>query len=572
MLVEACRRLVPSVCVVATLAAPSGIAAQSLRAVPLDHWAYDVAGELLLRHPRLGAGLWLGNRPWREADFATLIARADSGGLGAADSRAARSLALLELAFPRPEPASWENETSRRDFVAHNEVSLRLAAHASRDDAVFDPPFLGTRFEEPDGDPPIPALRAVLQHDFAVQYRDRFALGWRYALDSDVTGDPTRFRQLEAREDTDYGFALLDAYAVYGYGPLRVTAGRNELALGPAGRSSSVFVSDSIPPIDQLRIDLVASRVRFTGMIGRLSGDDQNREIDERGRTIPGSTPPPPNQRREADRLFYLHRVDWQPVDWVQLAISEAALVTGLDRGLNARYANLLIPFFVTQEDEDEANGVDVNVVVNAEGTVLLPAGARVWGDLYVQEFFLDADKRETIGNQLAYKAGGEVAGDGIGVPALTAGVEYTRVDVFSYLHRGLNTDYTQFGVPLGSSLGPDADMAQAWVHWRPRPALRLTVEAMARRDGERGVGSLESVIEAGHPDFPSGVVQRERRLGVEAWGLLPAHGVEASLRVSAHDLSDIEHEPGRDGTFWTAEVGLRVRHFFARGGAGSGR
>ena len=54
--------------------------------------------------------------------------------------------------------------------------------------------------------------------------------------------------------------------------------------------------------------------------------------------------------------------MDWQPVDWVQLAISEAALVTGLDRGLNARYANLLIPFFVTQEDEDEANGVDVNV------------------------------------------------------------------------------------------------------------------------------------------------------------------------------------------------------------------
>ena len=565
MLTAVCRRLVPYVWIASALAAPRALAGQSLRAVPLDHWAYDVADQLLLRHPRLGAGLWLGNRPWREADFATLIARADTAGLEDSDRRVEAALDLLEGAFlPRAPDGP--------DVEIHNEASLRLAAQASRDDAAFDPPFLGVRFEEPDGDPPIPVLRAVLQHDFAVQYRDRFALGWRYAIDSDVTGDPTRFRQIEAREGADYGFALLDAYAAYGYGPLRVTAGRHELSLGQAGRSSSVFVSDSIPAIDQVRIDLVTPRLRFTGMIGRLSADDQNRALDERGRTIPGSTPPPRNERRSVERIFYLHRVDWQPADYLQLAVSEAALVTGTDRGLDARYANLLIPFFVTQEDEDESDGVDVNVMVNAEGVLLVPLGARIWANLFVQEFFIDADKRKNIGNQLAYKAGGEVAGDRLGLPALTAGLEYTRVDVFSYLHRGLNTNHTQFGVPLGSSLGPDADMAQAWISWRPRPDLRLTVEAMARRDGERGVETLENAIDAGNPDFPSGVVQRERRLGVAAWGMLPGHGVEGSLRVSAHDLTDIEHEPGREGTFWTAEVGLRVRHVFASGGARSAR
>ena len=557
-----CRRLVLPAVTAAALAAPAEGTAQSLRVVPLDHWAYELADELLLRHPRLGAGLWLGNRPWREADFLVLLARADSAGLGEPDRRAEAALALLERAFPAHAGAEPE-------VAIHNEVSLRLAAHASRDDAAFDPSFLGVRFEEVDGDPPIPALRGVLQHDFAVQYRDRFALAWRYAIDSDVTGDPTRFRQLEAREDTDYGFALLDAYAVYGYGPLRVTAGRNELWLGQAGGSTSVFVSDSIPPIDQLRIDLVTRTLRFTGMIGRLSGDDQNRSLDERGETIPGSLPPPANERRDVDRIFYLHRVDWQPADYLQVAISEAALVTGTERGLDARYANLLMPFFVTQEDEDESGGVDVNVMINAEGVLLVP-GARIWTNVFVQEFFIDAEKRENIGNQMAYKAGGELAGDALGLAALSAGLEYTRVDVFSYLHRGLNTNHTQFGAPLGSSLGPDADMAQAWITWRPRPDLRLTLDAMARRDGERGVETLESVIEAGHPDFPSGVVQRERRLGVEAWGMLPGHGVEGTLRVSAHDLTDIEHEPGREGSFWTAEVGLRVRHVFGSRGAGS--
>ena len=89
MLTGVCRRVLLLVGTAAALAAPPALAGQSLRAVPLDHWAYGVADELLLRHPELGAGLWLGNRPWREADFLTLLARADSAGLGEADRRAA---------------------------------------------------------------------------------------------------------------------------------------------------------------------------------------------------------------------------------------------------------------------------------------------------------------------------------------------------------------------------------------------------------------------------------------------------------------------------------------------------
>ncbi|HET9333264.1 MAG TPA: capsule assembly Wzi family protein [Gemmatimonadota bacterium] len=554
---RALGRTILSVCLFAAGTGARAGTAQSLRTVPLEHWAYAVADELLLRHPALGAGIWLGAKPWRESDFRAVKARADSAGLGDTDPRAAVALELLAVAFP-PEPPSPD------DVYFHNELSLRAVAHASEDDVAFDPPFLGVRFEEPDGDPPVPALRGIAQHDFAVQFRDRFALGWRYAIDSDVTNDPTRFRQIEAREDTDWGFALLDAYATYRYGPLWVTAGRNEIALGPAARSSGVFLSDSIPPLDQLRFALGTRNVRFTGVIGRLSGDEQNRMLDENGETVPGSEPPPAGERRNVDRILYLHRVDWQPIRTVQVAISEAAIVTGIDRGLEARYANLLIPFFLTQEDEDESGGVDVNVVVNAEGVLLVPWGARLWVDVYAQEFFIDADKREEIGNQMAYKFGALAAGDGLGLPALTAGVEYTRVDVFTYLHRGLNTNATQFGVPLGSSLGPDADMAQAWLSWSPRPAMRLTAEASIRRDGERGVETSESVIEAGNPDFPSGVVQRERRWGVEAWGLWPSRGVEGVLRLAVHDLTDIGHESGRDGSFWVTELGVRVRHDFA--------
>ena len=553
---RAARRTALSVGFALALTAPLQGGAQTLRSVPLEHWSYEVADRLLLRHPELGSGLWLGNRPWREADFRTLLARADSAGLRGEETSTAE-FDLLDRAFP--EEAVSEDEVS-----FHNELSLKLVGHAAEDDATFDPPFLPVRFEEPDGDSPVPAVRAILQHDFAVQYRDRFALGWRYAADSDVTNDPTRFRQIEAREDTDYGFAILDAYATYRYGPLWVTAGRHELSLGQSRRSSSVFVSDSISPLDQLRFDLGTRGVRFTGIIGRLSGDEQNRSQDDQGETIPGSEPPPSAERGEVDRILYLHRLDWQPMPALQVAISESALVSGIDRGIEARYANLLIPFFVTQEDEDEAGGLDVDVNVNGEAVLFTPWGGRLWLNVYAQEFFVDADKRENIGNQLAYKLGGLLAGDALGLPYWTAGVEYTRVDVFTYLHRGLNTNATQFGAPLGSSLGPDSDMAGAWLSWRPRPVLRLTFDAMYRRDGERNVETLESVIDAGNPDFPSGVVQRELRLGVEAWGLLPRFGAEGLLRIDAHHLTDIDHEPGKDGDFLVAELGIRVRHDFA--------
>lgn len=77
-------------------------------------------------------------------------------------------------------------------------------------------------------------------------------------------------------------------------------------------------------------------------------------------------------------------------------------------------------------------------------------------------------------------------------------------------------------------------------------------------------IARLERDVPHRDSDFLSGVVQRERRWGVEAWGLWPSRGVEGLLRVPVHDLTDIGHESGRDGSFWVTELGVRVRHDFA--------
>ena len=554
------------VCALTFLAGPLPTEAQSLRTVPTDHWSYGVADELLLRHPELGRDLKLATRPWRESDFVTIAARALEAGFEG--QPAAGFAELLARAYPPPTEGASEHNGEEGNWLwpweNHSELSARYEGFAG-DEATFDPAFLPPRFGDDSTDAlgrsGQPRHRVVLQHDLAAQYRDRVGLVWRYALDSHVRSDPTRFRQIEIRGDEDYGFAVLDAFVTVHFPHIYLLGGRSTIALGP-GRATSPVLSDSIPALDQFRFELEARSGRFLGLIARLSGDLQNRSLDENGEVIAGSEPPEENLRR-VDRLLDLHRVEWYPHPRAHVALTEAALVAGIDRGLELRYAHLLVPFAVTQEDEDEPDGTNVNLMASAEGAVTLPRGVRLYAIGAAQEFFLDQREEEEIGNQLTWRVGGTAAGDAVGLPAVTAGLEYTRVDVFTYLHRGLNTNWTTYGVPLGSSMGPDADQALGWVSWYPRPTVRVTLEGLMRRGGERSVETLESALDAGNPPFPSGVVQRERRVGVEAWVMVPDVGLEGLLRTTLRDVDNIGNDEERDEQTWQANLALRYRTWF---------
>jgi hypothetical protein len=77
---------------------------------------------------------------------------------------------------------------------------------------------------------------------------------------------------------------------------------------------------------------------------------------------------------------------------------------------------------------------------------------------------------------------------------------------------------------------------------------------------GERSIRTLESVIEAGNPPFPSGTVQRELRGGLELWGVEPEWGLEGRARVSWTHAENIENDPDRDGDFWQLALQLIYR------------
>lgn len=550
------RRLVALVFgLVLTAAAPAD--GQSLRTVPLGHWAYGVADALLLRHPELATQVWLGNRPWREGDFAALWRAARRPGRGATDPLAAGWLELLGQEF---ELGPGLERTGPRWI--HNDVSARYEGHYQSDDATFDPAFRGAALGDSVGFPP---HRGVAQHDFAAQFGPVFALGWRYVLDSNIRNDPTRRTKLGIRTTEAVAFEVLEAYASTHTGPVWATLGRAELALG-LGRATSPFVSESIPALDQVRIELAGDapqRIRYTGLVAQLSRERPNRLLNERGNTLPGSVPTDSVfVGSDVTRWLYLQRVDWRVFDQLQVAISEAALVTGINRGFELRFANPMLPYLATQAEDDEVDSNDVDVSVTAEAVYTGLGSSRLYGLLYVQELFIDKDLRESFGNQLAWRVGGAWA-DPVGWRGGSVGAEYTRVDVFTYLHRGLNTNWETFGVPIGSSLGPDGDQAQAWVEYWYGPELRFSADVLGRRSGERDIDTIESATDPGNPEFPSGVVQREVRLGAEAWTVIPSWGIEGRARVGRRQVENLANVAGQDGDFWEASLALAYRFRF---------
>lgn len=540
-------RLIATILFMAACAPTPSVTAQSLRTVPLDHWAYEYADALILRHPEMEPGIRFSNRPWTQGDFLEIVA-------------AARDLApeFDDLSKGWMSALEREFETAPQGVADslhyYNLVGVEVETDLRTEDATFDPPFRDPTFDSDLGEP---LAQVLLRHDFAVQHSGFFVLGWSYVIDQNVRNDPSR--RSVGQRGTDASFEVLDAYARFRAGPLWFTLGRHELSLGP-GRGTSVFVSDSIPAMDQVRFEIRTEPLQFTGLLTQLSRERPNRLLDETGDTIEGSQPSESDPIPfDVTRWLYLHRIDWQVSERLQLSVGEAALVAGIDRGVELRYANPLLPFFLGQTENDEGDGVNVNVVVNVDGSFRGPARTLWYGDLYAQEIFIDREKRDRIGNQLAWRVGLEW-GDPGGATGTTVGAEYTRVGVFTYLHRGLNTNWSTFGVPIGSSLGPDADQAILWVERWLNPNLRIGGDATVRRGGERSIRTLESVIDAGNPPFPSGVVQREYRVGVTSWGRWPDLGLEARVRVERREVKNIASDPGRDGGFWEAEADVYYR------------
>lgn len=99
---------------------------------------------------------------------------------------------------------------------------------------------------------------------------------------------------------------------------------------------------------------------------------------------------------------------------------------------------------------------------------------------------------------------------------------EYSKITRYTYYHRILHIAYTSYQVPLGHSLGQDADELFLRLEYYPISKMRLDLVGSVTRRGEGNQASLEDKTwedgELRPTTFPSGTVEKIMSIGPELY------------------------------------------------------
>jgi hypothetical protein len=406
-----------------------------------DRWIYDAVEALDLRG--LNARGFPSSKPWSTEEIETLVEGIDS--LAVDGPRDPFAQGLVELL--RGELRAREPEQSAATIEA--EVSL----HGTAGRYELDPAFRSLRVREDLGNP-----------DLRAEARLRFGAHWpRAHLSALVDGSAlssarNRFDVRGSRDGA--AVAVRSAYLLWENTRLLLVVGRLPVEWGN-GLTGGLGITAAGPSLDGFLGRARWKYAHATILSAFLEDEFANRRLDRMGNTVPSSIPDddPPI----VDRYLHGHRVDIR-LGRLDLGIYETALVSGVRRHADLRFAVGLLPYNVAQLERDEVDEVDINLAAGGQFRLRLPFQALLYGEYFADEIFLDTDLGEVIRGLRGQRANTQGFQQGVrwlepfGAEGLQLEAEWIRLERFVYLHRGLNTNWRRRGVPIGSFLGPDSE------------------------------------------------------------------------------------------------------------------
>jgi hypothetical protein len=428
------------------------------------------------------------------AHLATQTFWPDSSGLPAFDA-----LRLLLLASPdasRALPPVWETSPPLGGLGVggcEGQTSLRLDLSGA---------IIGTSGWLPGQFPPDPLeYRPWLDKESRLRWRQKTGItvtlpgGWTLAewvlIDSDRALDPTNrakeYRQLDATVDVPLAFVR------YEKGAFRFQLGRGWRRWGP-GWTGSLILDDHHPPADGFEACYTAGRWSARYSFDRL----------DNWYPAPPALPESPAEP-ELSRYLAAHRVDIQPHDRLRLGISETAVVAA--DGTPPFWAlNPLLPFALMQQERDPVE--EVANVLWALDAVWNPGPEwALYGQFLLDDYMLDSEDRDTYPDQLGWLAGvlwqnGAGKSEGYAVPGygLGAGLEYSRLSTWTYVHRDRPGRYRAWDATLGHPAGPDSETLSGFCEWRERHSGRRLLGSW-HRHGRVDINTPET--STGHVDEP---------------------------------------------------------------------
>ncbi|HUT98020.1 MAG TPA: capsule assembly Wzi family protein [bacterium] len=516
------------------------VAAATLPAatVPLDHWVYGVADQLIER------GLWPGDhvseRPWDRAYFAACAGKLtedlERGNVWLPVS----TRGLLERLVEEfePEVALWRRVRGPADALdrerLRDDVSLEAGARVVGDTGYHSVELtvpggavLPESFTAPDSGARYRARGYLL---LGAGYGDEVALYARGEVDTDGLDDPD-WRGMEWKGGLSVQFDL---------GYLRWTptewfslsAGREPLQWGYS-LGGSTLLSGKGPALDGFRYAFDFWNLRFSyfhaGMDSLVQGGVSY------------------------NRYLVGHRLSWQIVPEVEVGLGEATVYGGEGRSFSLAYLNPLTLHYLEQFSESVEND---NPFWLMDFDARPIVGVRLWGQFMVDDFQYENDKEPP---EIAFLAGASWA-DPLGLVGFSLGVEYVRVWNWVYNVVPPYDRLLFLGRPLGFPRGNDTDRWSVLAAYSFGPDFSLDISATLDRHGEGRIEDDWAARGFTEETFPSGVVESSQDYRLDfAWH--PSRNLATTFTVGYRDADDLDNVEG--AVMNDFYVGVRADYLF---------
>ena len=253
------------------------------------------------------------------------------------------------------------------------------------------------------------------------------------------------------------------------------------------GENGRIILSDKSPAYPFIKLDYKPLRwLSFNYMHAWL-----NSGILDSARTYPtGISTPTYGARREffIPKFYAIHSIDFAPTKGLNIVVGESIVYS--DR-LDVGY---LIPVLFYKAYDNIVNNNNINAGSNGQLFVQVSSRNHIrkthlYGSLFIDEIRVSSifDKAKSR-NQLGYTVGASMTD--IGIPYLTMGIEYTRINPFVYRNLLPAQDYSNSHYSLGDWMGNNADRFIYYIRYTPVARLKCLLRYQSIRKG--GAGTLD--------------------------------------------------------------------------------
>jgi len=340
-----------------------------------------------------------------------------------------------------------------------------------------------------------------------------------------------------------------EAYVTTRLGRVAVSFGRAREAWLGDGEESSVLSAHG-PPLDRLLVAARWSRLEIRAIFASI--DDVVLTVEED--SLVAGTPP-----QRLHRMIAGHAFTIRPTRGWEVTLGETALLSRRGGGVDLAFANPLMLYLVTEHDTSYAGGSAAGNNLTVFGFTRLQRGrVAAEAEITVDDIQIDAKDRAVIPHQLAWRVAG-TAGFRTLWPA-SLGAEYRRADSYAYMRRYYSEVYHQYGRPLGTELGPDANLLRGFAELWPSGRLRFAAGMGRWQRGALRLTQRPAQAAFGHAGEPYPSVSEERPAVQEAW--LGDASVEwldtrlpVRLSIELADVDNVNNQPGESGNYLRAHL-----------------